>query len=91
MPFLIDSRGSSSTTGLNIRTIVASLMQDVKTGVLVELVSPTPAYASCPNSNCNYYVFKIFSKGVPVGLVVSPSLGHSVPTRILTTMSSKYF
>jgi len=41
LPFLIDSRGSSSTTGLNIRSVVASLIQDVKTGVPVGLVVST--------------------------------------------------
>jgi len=41
LPTLVNSRGSTSTNRLNIRSIVASLMQDVKTGVPVGLAVST--------------------------------------------------
>ena len=34
----VDSRGSASTSGLNIRSIVDFLIQDVKAGAFLELV-----------------------------------------------------
>ena len=67
LPTLVNSRGSTSTNRLNIRSIVASLMQDVKTGASVELV-----VSISPGS-----IFKVLfflSKGVPVGLAVSTKL-----------------